>query len=110
MNDYNSTDRGPPSHDHDDGERPHIYSTPVVSAPLITWFGLPTIIEFEQSAVAVDAQEVITDESEFKSIKGENHVRSYSQPAYSISKACRDQQYQQKQLLQQGKGVCANAA
>jgi hypothetical protein len=29
-------------------DKPHVYSDAVVSAPLITWFGLPTLIELEQ--------------------------------------------------------------
>ncbi len=105
MNVYNSIHHGAPSHDQEDSERPHIYSTPAVSAPLITWFGLPTIIEFEQPVVVPDEQEddVIAEEeeeAEFKSIKGEAHVRSYTQPAYSISRACKDHQ-QQLKLQQQ---------
>ena len=36
------------NHAEDDNKRPHLYSTPAVSAPLITWFGLPTLIECEQ--------------------------------------------------------------
>ena len=118
MNDYNSINHGG-SHElednnNDNAERPHLYSTPAVSAPLITWFGLPTIIEFEQPATTTAAvaaaleeehEEAIAEEeeSEFKSIKGEApHVRSYSQPAYSISKACKDhQQLRQLQQAQQ---------
>jgi hypothetical protein len=37
--------------DENNNERrmpPHVYSDAVVSAPLITWFGLPTLIELEQ--------------------------------------------------------------
>ena len=116
MNNYNAIDRGTtttPRQTNDDDDdnneqRPHLYSTPSVSAPLITWFGRPTIIEVEQPVVVAEEEEqlklegVIAEEeeeeeeegeSEFKSIKGEQpHVRSYSQPAYSISRACRDQQ------------------
>lgn len=114
MNNYNAIDRGTtttPRQTNDDDDdnneqRPHLYSTPSVSAPLITWFGRPTVIEVEQPVVVAEEEEqlklegVIAEEeeeeegeSEFKSIKGEQpHVRSYSQPAYSISRACRDQQ------------------
>ena len=47
-------------------DKPHVYSDAVVSAPLITWFGLPTLIELEQptttsssstSVVAADDQQ-----------------------------------------------------
>jgi hypothetical protein len=62
-------------------ERPHLYSDSVVSAPLITWFGLPTLIELEQPASASDgAIPSIPEESEFTPLRGGNHVRSYSQP------------------------------
>ena len=62
-------------------ERPHLYSDAVVSAPLITWFGLPTLIELEQPASASDgAIPSIPEESEFTPLRGGNHVRSYSQP------------------------------
>jgi len=32
---------------------PHVYSDAVVSAPLITWFGLPTLIKLEQNTAAL---------------------------------------------------------
>ena len=77
----------------DSPERPHLYSDAVVSAPLITWFGLPTLIELEQpTAVAADdAVPSVPEASEFTPLKlGTNRARSYSQPRA-------DQQEQQQQ-------------
>jgi hypothetical protein len=62
-------------------ERPHVYSDAVVSAPLITWFGLPTLIELDQPTSASDGNiPSIPEESEFTPLRGGNRVRSYSQP------------------------------
>jgi hypothetical protein len=36
---------------------PHVYSDAVVSAPLITWFGLPTLIELEQLLLPEDNEQ-----------------------------------------------------
>ncbi len=82
----------------EDSERPHIYSTPAVSAPLITWFGLPTIIEFEQPAPEGIAQV----EEEFKSIKGGSRLDSnLSRSACStptVLYRARQQQQQRRSL------------
>jgi hypothetical protein len=59
-----TTDAPPNGDDRDYGDdRPHVYSDAVVSAPLITWFGLPTLIElaaeeFERSPLAGGGGEV----------------------------------------------------
>jgi hypothetical protein len=45
MTGYNTIENGASNNDQDDNERPHVYSDAVGSAPLITWFGLPTRIE-----------------------------------------------------------------
>jgi hypothetical protein len=66
---------------------PHLYSTPVVSAPLITWYGLPTVIEFEQPAV-VAAPEAEESGEEFTSIKGGGSrllKHEFSRSAYSTT-------------------------
>ena len=39
-------------HSTNEGGAPHVYSDAVVSAPLITWFGLPTLIKLEQNNTA----------------------------------------------------------
>ena len=72
----------------DDGtnspERPHLYSDAVVSAPLITWFGLPTLIELEQPTTVApdDTIPAIPEASEFTPLRGAGtaRARSYSQP------------------------------
>ncbi|KAL3816735.1 hypothetical protein ACHAXA_002221 [Cyclostephanos tholiformis] len=71
----------------DDGtnspERPHLYSDAVVSAPLITWFGLPTLIELEQPTNAAPDVPIpaIPEASEFTPLRGgTTRARSYSQP------------------------------
>jgi hypothetical protein len=81
----------------EDSERPHLYSTPVVSAPLITWFGLPTIIEFEQPAPEGIAQ---VEESEFKSIKGGSRLNNnLSRSAYSTDTVSNGDHQQQRRAL-----------
>ena len=53
------------NHGDTTNDKPHVYSDAVVSAPLITWFGLPTLIELEQptttssssTSVAADDQQ-----------------------------------------------------
>ena len=59
MTGYNTIENGASTNDQDDNERPHVYSDAVVSAPLITWFGLPNRIE------------LAADEAEFSPLKGE---------------------------------------
>jgi hypothetical protein len=43
-----------PNDDRDENDRPHVYSDAVVSAPLITWFGLPTLIELAAEGESSD--------------------------------------------------------
>ena len=65
------------NHD-DDNKRPHLYSTPAVSAPLITWFGLPTLIECEQPLSGPGGD---VPETEFSLSRPLPLFRSHSQPA-----------------------------
>ena len=67
---------------------PHVYSDAVVSAPLITWFGLPTLIKLEQNtaALAPSSEGVILPSSsdqyssadEFTPLPSNNSVHSAS--------------------------------
>ena len=41
---------------------PHVYSDAVVSAPLITWFGLPTLIKLEQQLLPEDNEQHIDED------------------------------------------------
>ena len=71
--------------------KPHVYSDAVVSAPLITWFGLPTLIKLEQNtaALAPSPEGVILPSSsdqyssadEFTPLRSNNSV--HSAPSYS---------------------------
>lgn len=54
---------------------PHVYSDAVVSAPLITWFGLPTLIKLEQNNIAASADEF----TPLQSKSSDHSVPSYSQ-------------------------------
>jgi len=73
------------NHAHDDNKRPHLYSTPAVSAPLITWFGLPTLIECEQPLSSGPGGNVVPgiseEETEFSLSRPLPLSRSHSQPA-----------------------------
>jgi hypothetical protein len=99
------------NHEHQDvedvnddvgGRPPFLFSTPAVEAPLITWFGLPTLVECEQStsttssgpngAVIIREEGIEEDEieeegREFSPLIGwtrkSHHVRSLSRPPSS---------------------------
>lgn len=65
---------------------PHLYSNPVFSAPLITAFGLPTLIECEQpltSTVEEATKPPSSPQSQFTSVRARN--RSLSLPPGSPS-------------------------
>ena len=96
--------------DSSEGERPHLYSRPVVSAPLITWYGLPTIIEFEQPAATTttpNAAIAEEEEAEFTSIKRGSTSRlnnkfsrsAYSTPAGKVEEQRQQQPRQSKSLF-----------
>jgi hypothetical protein len=83
-------------------EQPHLYSRPVVSAPLITWYGLPTVIEFEQPAATTSPNAAIAEEAaEFASINGGRSRlnNKFSRSAYSTRAGKEGQQPRQSKSL-----------